>query len=146
MRVLLVFLWAIALAACSSEPPADTQPMVSGAWIRPAPPSAEVLAGYMTVSNPSQTGFAVVAASSPRFQRIEFHHMRMENGQMFMQQMQQVDVAAGSRAKLQPGADHLMMIKPTAPVTKGERIPVMLTLEDAAKQQSQLAVNFLVRD
>ena len=46
------------LAACS---PSEQSPTVTGAWIRAAPPSAGMTAGYMTLSNPTDRPIRLTA-------------------------------------------------------------------------------------
>ena len=146
MRFILALVAAMFLVACGSQQPQPSEPMVSGAWIRTAPPTAAVVAGYMTLSNPTNQAIKVIAASSDRFERVEFHHMRMEGSTMVMKQMESVDAPANQKAVLQPGEDHLMLIGPAQPVRTGERIMINLTvaLEDGSEQQ--MPVTFLVRE
>lgn len=123
----------------------EALPDVSYAWIRSAPPNSGVNAGYMRIGNNGQA-LRIVGANSPRFDRIEFHHMNMANGQMLMRQLHHVTVAANSEHSLKPNGDHLMLYKATPPVTRGERISMSLTVEFESGRQALLEVEFLVRD
>lgn len=142
----ITLFWSLLLAslvtACSSAPePAS----VTAAWIRNAPPSASVLAGYMVFDNPDSRPLVVLSASSPRFEKVEFHHMRMADGQMLMRELPQLDIEPNSQRVLSPGADHLMLIGPQTPVVAGERIPVQLEVQEASGDIYMLPVEFLVR-
>lgn len=141
--VLLLVISSFVLVSCES----DSEPAsVSRAWIRNAPPSAGVLAGYMIVHNPSTNPLTVHAAHSPRFGRVEFHHMRMQDGQMIMRPLPVLEVAAKTLRVLQPGSDHLMLFEPTAPVKAGERIPFTLQVSEPGGQPYALPLEFLVRN
>ena len=146
-RILLssafLVLSALILSACAEQ--VDGEPMVTGAWVRTAPPTAEVLAGYMTLSNLSSNEVRVIAAQSPQFERVEFHHMDMKNGQMLMREMAGIVAPAKQRAVLKPSSDHLMLIGPKQPLQRGDRVEVVLTL-DGETSQNTLSVTFMVRD
>lgn len=133
---------AMLLSACAEK---SLAPNVQFAWIRNAPPTAEVLAGYMLVNNPSSQPIVVLSATSPRFEKVEFHHMRMTDGQMLMRELPQLDVGPNSQRILSPGADHLMLIGPQTPVVVGERIPVQLEVQEADGGIYMMPVEFLVR-
>lgn len=134
--------WASFALGCSSV---DESAAVYSAWIRNAPPSASVLAGYMVFDNPDSRPLVVLSASSPRFEKVEFHHMRMTDGQMLMRELPQLDIEPNSQRVLSPGADHLMLIGPQTPVVAGERIPVQLEVQEASGGIYMLPVEFLVR-
>lgn len=152
----VVFIGLVLLAACSGEQPsAEHQNVppeqagelsVSYAWIRTAPPSSEVLGGYMTVHNGLASEIKLVSASSSRFGSVEFHQMTMNEGQMRMRQLPELAVPANSQATLSPGNKHLMMFKPISPPQKGERILVTFEIQNSSGQQEALEVWFLVRD
>lgn len=144
MHKFLLLLASVLLFACGGVPKKDGEPMVSGAWVRLAPPSATVLAGYMTLSNLSSEDLRVVAATSELFERVEFHHMKIEDGQMFMQEMAGIEAPAHQMAKLEPGGNHLMLIQPARPVVAGERLVVNLSVEQGL-EQFELPVTFVVR-
>lgn len=123
----------------------EALPSISYAWIRTAPPNSGVNAGYMRLHNSGQA-LRIVDARSLRFDRIEFHHMNMDGGQMLMRQLAHVAVAAKSEHSLQPSGDHLMLYRAEPPLTRGERIPMTLTVEFESGRQALLEVEFLVRD
>lgn len=156
MRHLVVLFAACLLAACAAEQadtPSESQPAlvqgelsVSSAWIRTAPPSSGVSAGYMTVNNGLAAATSLVGATSARFAAVEFHQMTMKDGQMRMRPLSDIAVMAMSRETLEPGGKHLMLFDPLSPPLKGERILVTFTVQNSAGQQDELDVWFLVRD
>lgn len=101
---------------------------ISDAWVRAAPPTASVMAGYLTLGNDSSEPVSVTAAASPSFERVEMHDMTHENGVMRMRKLDQIEIAAGAKAELAPGGRHLMLIQPKGVFAVGDEIEVTLTL------------------
>jgi copper(I)-binding protein len=64
----LAFLLAVLAAASASAELVISQP-----WVREAPPTARVMAGYMNISNAGTTAVNVIAVSSPDFAKTELH-------------------------------------------------------------------------
>jgi copper(I)-binding protein len=111
-------------------------------WIRAAPPTAEVMAGYVTLANPGTEAVAVTAAGSPAIGAIELHEMAMEGDVMRMRRVERIEVPAGGEAKLAPGGLHLMLFRPLAPLTVGDSATLSLTLGCGATVE----VDFPVRE
>lgn len=101
---------------------------VSDAWVRAAPPTATVMAGYLTLANPTDQPVTLTAAASPSFERVEMHDMTHENGVMKMRKLDQIEIAAGGTAELAPGGRHLMLIRPQRAFAVGDQIEVTLTV------------------
>lgn len=101
---------------------------ISDAWVRAAPPTASVMAGYLTFANDSDQPVSVTAAASPSFERVEIHDMTHENGVMRMRKLDQIEIAPGAKAELAPGGRHLMLIQPKGAFAVGDEIEVTLTL------------------
>ncbi len=101
---------------------------ISDAWVRAAPPTASVMAGYLTLGNDSSEPVSVTAAASPSFERVEMHDMTHENGVMRMRKLDQIEIAPGGKAELAPGGRHLMLIQPKGAFAVGDEIEVTLTL------------------
>ncbi len=101
---------------------------ISDAWVRAAPPTASVMAGYLTLGNDGSEPISVTAAASPSFERVEMHDMTHENGVMRMRKLDQIEIAPGAMAELAPGGRHLMLIQPKGAFAVGDEIEVTLTL------------------
>lgn len=101
---------------------------ISDAWVRAAPPTASVMAGYLTFANDSDEPVSVTAAASPSFERVEIHDMTHENGVMRMRKLDRIEIAPGAKAELAPGGRHLMLIQPKGAFAVGDEIEVTLTL------------------
>lgn len=113
---------------------------VSAAWARAAPPTATVMAGYLTLSNPGDQAITVTAVVSPSFDRVEMHDMTHENGVMKMRKLERIEIEPGASAELAPGGRHLMLIGPQRSHAIGEVIEVTLTLCDEHSQVVRLPV------
>jgi periplasmic copper chaperone A len=59
------------------------------------------------------------------------HKSTDENGVMKMEMIGTLDVAAGGDVEMKPGGLHIMLVGLTAPLKKGEAIPLELTFEKA---------------
>ncbi len=101
---------------------------VTSAWSRLAPPTAPVLAGYLTLANRGDETLVLSGARSASFERVELHSMSMDNGVMRMRKLERVEIEPGRTLELAPGGKHLMLIGPKRPFAAGERIPVELEL------------------
>ena len=55
---------------------------VQDPWIRTAPPAAQVMGGFATLHNPGNAPIRVTAASSPAFDRVELHEMRIPHSSL----------------------------------------------------------------
>lgn len=114
---------------------------VRDAWIREAPPTAAVLAGYAELANGGDAPLRVVGASSAGFRAVELHEMRMDQGVMRMRALESVVVPAHGSVRLAPGGDHLMLLDPVRPLAAGARVAVSFEVEGGAP----VVVEFEVR-
>lgn len=95
---------------------------VSGAWIREAPPGAEVMAGYVTLRNPGAKLQTVCHLDSPDFGAIEMHQTIVENGLSKMLALDELEVPARGEARLVPGGLHLMLFRPQRTLKSGDKV------------------------
>lgn len=121
--VIPVLLWL--LSACSST--AEITPTVSQAWLRLAPPTAEVLAGYFVLANPAEQPLRLVAITSPDFAAVEFHGVQHIAGQARMQKLNTVEVPSKSQKHFSPNADHLMLIQPKRQLGLGDVVNIEIS-------------------
>ncbi len=106
---------------------ADTQLVVSHAWVREAPPGAGVQAGYMEIHNTSSKTIKITAIESPNFTSVEMHRMFNHNGMMRMQQQDTLNIPANSMLELKPGGYHLMLRNPASYLKSGDTVQFTLT-------------------
>jgi copper(I)-binding protein len=81
-------------------------------WVRAAPPSSRILAGYMTILNTGDEPAVITGIDSPDFDRTELHRTRIENGIAKMEPVKTIEVPPGGKAMLEPGGLHLMLFEP----------------------------------
>lgn len=112
----------IVLAVCATAP-ASLE--FSDGWIREAPPTAQVLAGYGRIHNASAKLVAIAGAHSADFDRVEIHEMTMANGVMKMRALEKVEIAAGGDLVLESGATHLMLIGPHRRLKTGDTVEIV---------------------
>lgn len=107
---------------------ADNPLTVRDAWIREAPPGAQVLAGYAQIENVTDQADAIVAVSSDAFEKTEIHHSEVKDGVARMAQLKQFDLPAHQIVKLDPGGAHLMLFKPKLPLHAGQHVRLSFKL------------------
>ncbi len=107
-------------------------------WVRESPPNASMMAGYLTLVNETDRPLVLVGASSPQFERVEFHRSRVEGGMARMTRERELVVAPGKALRLAPGGRHLMLVKPKRALRAGDRVE--LTLRDAEGRSWQVVL------
>lgn len=138
MHRLLPLIFLILLTACGQSAGPDI--VAEGAWIREPPPGRDVAAGYVSLTNTTDSDRQLVAASSDNASRVEIHTMTHDDGMMRMREIDALDLAAGERVQLEPGGLHLML-RELSPAEAGNRVPVTLYFDDG----SQLELEFTIR-
>jgi hypothetical protein len=100
-------------------------------WIRPAPPVAQVRAGYVVIENPGDTEIVLDKAESADFGAIEIHTMYDDQGTMRMRRVPELRVPAKGQIELKPGGLHLMMFRPKRALSAGDEVEVAISGADA---------------
>jgi copper(I)-binding protein len=120
----------VILLAATSLAGADSGLQVSEPWIREAPPTSRVLAGYLTLVNTGDNTVTVTAISSPDFKNAEIHRTVIEEGIARMLPVKQLEVPAGGQLMLEPGGYHLMLFDPMRTLTEGETVTLIIHLDN----------------
>jgi copper(I)-binding protein len=120
----------VILLAATSLAGADSGLQVSEPWIREAPPTSRVLAGYLTLVNTGDNTVTVTAISSPDFKNAEIHRTVIEEGIARMLPVKQLEVPAGGQLMLEPGGYHLMLFDPLRTLTAGETVTLIIHLDN----------------
>ncbi len=81
---------------------ADSELQVSEPWVREAPPTSRVLAGYLTLVNTGDNTVTVTEITSPDFKNAEIHRTVIEEGIARMLPVEQLEVAASGQFILEP--------------------------------------------
>lgn len=117
-----LLLWQSTLSA------ADNTIAIHDAWIREAPPNAQVLAGYAQIENATNQADALIAVSSEAFENAEIHQSTVKDGVASMAQLKSLDLPPHQTVKLEAGAIHLMLIKPKSPLRARQHVQLNFTL------------------
>lgn len=126
---------AITMTACLNMSPSTWagQLVIENPWVRSAPPSATVLAAYMTIHNHSNTTTTLTSITSTAFESVQLHRTTMHNGMMHMDAVETLVIAAGGMAKLEPNSYHLMLSNPKQTIKTGDAIPLTLSFGATSK-------------
>ncbi len=130
--LLFILFFGLSLAACDSGD--QDSLVVEDVWGRPSPKSASNAAFYLTIHNASQEQDDLITASADVCGRTELHRSSVdEQGVMSMQQVQQIDIAAGEATVLEPGGLHIMCIDRRSEFSSGDRVPITLSFARAGE-------------
>ena len=145
MRIRSILLALLLLAPSAWAAPAASTPKagclsIEDGWIRLPPAPRPMLAGFGRIINRCADARELVAVRSPRFGEVSLHETRMVDGVSRMRGIERLPVAAGGEALMQPGGLHLMLMQPDAVLAEGERVPLVLVLEDGREIGATLVV------
>jgi copper(I)-binding protein len=103
---------------------------IEGAWIRALPPSSKSTAAFMTIVNRSDAPVLITGGSCPVAGEIKpMITTKQEDGVMGMAFVESFSVPAKGRRVLEPGGDHLMLMKLKEVPKAGATVPMVLTTE-----------------
>ncbi|NND00139.1 MAG: copper chaperone PCu(A)C [Gammaproteobacteria bacterium] len=123
----------------SSESDAPLLEM-QNAWIRPAPPGADAMAGYFELVNNSSTAMRIINSESPQFSMTMIHDTVLKDGVASMQHRNELVVPANGRVSLSPMATHVMMVGPESPLPLGSFAEITLILDDGRRFTQSIEV------
>jgi periplasmic copper chaperone A len=103
---------------------------VDDAWVRAAPPAAQMLSGYFTVRNTADEPVALTRVESPDFARVEMHRSAIVDGVARMEPAGAVTVAARGEVAFTPGGLHLMLMDPLGAMPIGTTAVFVLTFDN----------------
>jgi periplasmic copper chaperone A len=96
-------------------------------WAKTTVPGGSVSAAYMHIK--SGKPLKLVKAESALTPTVEIHNMKMNAGVMEMKAVDAIDIPVNKLVDLKPGGFHIMLIKVTKPINKGDKVPLKLTFE-----------------
>jgi hypothetical protein len=112
---------------------ADPTLRADSAWVREAPPTAHMLAAYMTLVNDGDKPRALVDVSSPAFAHVMLHESVTVDGVARMLHRDEIVVPAHGSVTLEPGGLHLMMPAPDTRLVAGDSVEFTLTFADGVE-------------
>lgn len=102
---------------------------VENAWIREAPPSAQMMGGFMTLKNESDEPMVLTGAHSKSFKMIMLHRTVEKDGMAKMIHQDKVVIPAHSTLEFKPGSYHIMMPSPSKRLVAGNKVTITLEFE-----------------
>jgi hypothetical protein len=110
-------------------------------WSRATPPGAKVAGGYFTVTNKGSVPDRLLSISSEISDKAELHEMGVKDGVMTMRPVEGgLEIPAGGKIALKPGAYHLMFTGLKRQPKQGEKFAATLTFEKAGSVKVEFAV------
>ena len=107
------------------------------AWIRAVPPSSKATAAFMTIVNKSDTPVLITGGSCQLAGEIKpMITTKQDDGVMGMALVKCFAVPAKGKRVLEPGGDHLMLMKLSEVPRAGSIVPLVLTTEAGGKPGS----------
>ena len=117
----------IALAVVATPVFAAGKLVVEHAWIRTAPPSALMLAGYATLRNDGDAPLTIKGADSADFADVQLHQSFQENGVEHMRPTGNIEIAPGKSVDFAPGGKHFMLIRPKRELAAGAKVKIRIS-------------------
>lgn len=122
---------------------AMAQLKVDKPWVRPTVAQQSATGAFMMLT--ATAPVRVIGVSSPVAGHAELHEMRMEGNVMRMRAVPGIDVTPAQSVELKPGGYHVMLFELKREIKEGEKLPLVLEFEDAAKKKSTLEVEAVAR-
>ena len=102
------------IAGCS---PNEAPLVASDVVINAPPPGMKMSAGYLTLHNNTSEPITITRVSSPQFGSVEMHETVIRDGISRMVALDEVSIPAGQSVDFEPGAKHLMLMRPAGELT-----------------------------
>ena len=128
----------LALTGCAPESapkesvsrPAGDVVTIEDAWVKSA--ESGMSAAFGTLVNSGEDDVTVVSVASDASSMLELHEtVENEAGEMVMREIDGgFIIPAGGKLALEPGANHIMMMDLTGPLTAGSDVTFTLTFSD----------------
>ncbi|PWE12520.1 copper chaperone PCu(A)C [Alcaligenes faecalis] len=114
----------------------NTQVHASQCWVRMLPEPAPS-AAYLELENKGEQSVALVGASTLSFGHVMLHQTTEHDGMSRMSHASEVEIPAGGKLSLKPGAFHVMLGQAKEDLALGERIILSLHLSDDTQVQAE---------
>ena len=137
------FPFVLILVSCAGSDPVT----VSDAWARSSPTGVTMGAAYFDITSVVDDSLLAVSVSSDIAARAEIHEVvkamemsddasemhddEMHDGAMSMQEMDALELPAGTLVQLVPGGNHVMLIDLAEPLVVGETFDLTLDFDQA---------------
>jgi copper(I)-binding protein len=127
----LLFLVTFALLPAARGLAGDVK--VETPWVFAVPPGAKDTAAFMSLINTSDKPVRLTGGKTEVADRVSPMITTKTEGRMGMKDVDYIEIPAGGRVTLAPGADHLMIYGLKKPLTPGQNVPIEVTLSPGGK-------------
>jgi copper(I)-binding protein len=128
MRNMTFLVFALLLPLC-----AHAQLVISAPWTRATVPQQKATGVFMKLE--AAIPLTLVGIRSPAAGIAELHMMKHEDGVMKMRPLSRLPLKAGEVVELKPGSCHIMLMDLKAQLVAGERLPLVLVVENDKAEQ-----------
>jgi periplasmic copper chaperone A len=104
--------------------------LIKNAWLREAPPTTKVMAGYLDIENKSDKELVLVKAESDEFEHIEFHLSQVKDSIARMTQQDTIVITPNSTFSFKPESYHLMLFDNKFPMREGKSTTIKFTFDN----------------
>ena len=120
------------LAGCASRPSGSLQwIVVEEAWVRPAPMEEGNAAAYMVIRNNDDVVDVLTGAEADFATSVELHQTTAEGEMMHMMPVEQINIPAKGRVRLEPGGYHIMLMGLNETLKVGDTVTLTLHFQRA---------------
>ena len=109
MRIRILLLAVCLLGACDAKQ--DAPLVATDVIVYQSVPGSMMRAGYLTLTNNSDTTITIDQVTSPEFGSVEMHETILEDGIAKMRAMPSLSIPAGESAHFERGGKHLMLMQ-----------------------------------
>jgi copper(I)-binding protein len=107
---------------------------IEDGWIRAVPPSSKATAAFMTIVNKGDTPVVITGGSCPIAGEVKpMVTTKQADGVMGMAFVESFSIPAKGRRVLEPGGDHVMLMKLTDVPKAGATVSLVLKTESNGK-------------
>ncbi|MEY3656636.1 MAG: hypothetical protein RL114_994 [Actinomycetota bacterium] len=118
--------------AAQSSMPATPKITVTGQWARQSPMATDMGATYLTINTDIDDELVGAMVDTSIAMMTQVHETVMGEGDsMKMQEVEKIDVVAGTPTELKPGGYHVMLMQLVKPLELGTEISVTLKFAKA---------------
>ncbi|MCP2227268.1 copper(I)-binding protein [Pseudomonas silensiensis] len=116
----------------------SAQTRVDDAWVRATVAGQPSTGAFMTLQADSDS--KLLSVQSPVAKTVQIHQSSMKDDVMSMRQVESVELPAGKPVNFDPHGYHVMLMDLTAQVKEGDKVPLILTVENAKGDKETIKV------
>ena len=129
-----LLLKTVLLFLITTQAIAESNIEITSPWVRSAPPTVAVMAGYLQLSNHGHETVTLDAVSSPQFHSVELHRTKMhDDGMMHMEKIKALKLESRQKISFEPGGYHLMLMDPHQPLARGKEVELIMEFSNGEK-------------